>query len=287
MPALRGGLRRRRAGLPSELPDGGRLPGGLLPGLRLQLPPGRRRAGGAAEALPRSARAPRGGTLSTLPTRRVEEILETVYKEREQGRREPGAILAHAAPAHAPGASSLDLEALAAEGLLRLDGAEVDLTDAGERRARDVVRRHRLTERLFRDLLAMSEATTELQACELEHILSPEATDSVCTLLGHPPTCPHGKPIPPGPCCDASRRSVLPLVTGLRTFELGATGRIVFISPKFHDRMDRLAALGVVPGSELRLHQRAPSYVIEIGETTIALDAEIAGEIYVKPVEPR
>ena len=64
-------------------------------------------------------------------------------------------------------------------------------------------------------------------------------------------------------------------------------GRIVFIAPKFHDRMDRLAALGVIPGSELRLHQRSPSYVIEIGETTIALDPEIAGEIYVKPVDRR
>jgi DtxR family Mn-dependent transcriptional regulator len=76
-------------------------------------------------------------------------------------------------------------------------------------------------------------------------------------------------------------------VTGLRTFEIGAVGRIVFIAPKFHDRMDRLAALGVIPGSTIRLHQRSPSYVIEVGETTIALDPEIAGEIYVKPVEAR
>ena len=76
-------------------------------------------------------------------------------------------------------------------------------------------------------------------------------------------------------------------MTGLPHFALGATGRIVFIAPRFHDRMDRLAALGVVPGSEVRLHQRAPSYVIEIGETTMAIDPEIAGEIFVKPVERR
>jgi DtxR family Mn-dependent transcriptional regulator len=126
----------------------------------------------------------------------------------------------------------------------------------------------------------------EAQACEVEHILSREATDSVCTLLGHPPTCPHGKPIPPGECCGAFQRTLRPLVTGLPNFELGATGRIVFIAPKFHDRMDRLAALGVIPGSTVRLHQRSPSYVIEVGETTIALDPEIAREIFVKPVEP-
>ncbi len=218
---------------------------------------------------------------------RIDEILETVFTEKEAGRDDAAAILAHAGEGHAPGAAAEDLKELEAAGFLRLDGARVALSEKGEKRARDVVRRHRLTERLFKDLLAVSETTMERQACELEHILSPEATDSVCTLLGHPPTCPHGNPIPPGPCCGTYQRSVRPLVTGLAHFDLGATGRIVFIAPKFHDRMDRLAALGVIPGSDIRLHQRSPSYVIEVGETTIALDPEIAGEIYVKPVEAR
>ena len=223
--------------------------------------------------------------MTDASTQRDEEILEHVYTEREAGRDGARGILALAAGDHAPGAGDADLRDLARRGLLRLDGERVLLTEEGERRARDVVRRHRLTERLFKDLLALGDGAMESQACELEHILSPEATDSVCTLLGHPPTCPHGKPIPQGPCCGAFRKTVRPLVTGLATFDLGATGRIVFIAPKFHDRMDRLAALGVIPGSTLRLHQRSPSYVIEVGETTIALDPEIAGEIFVKPVE--
>jgi DtxR family Mn-dependent transcriptional regulator len=219
--------------------------------------------------------------------RRQEEILEHVYTEREEGRDAAQAILAATASQHAPDARAADLAQLAADGLLRLDGERVSLTPDGEARARDVVRRHRLTERLFQDLLELGGRTMEDQACEFEHILSREATDSVCTLLGHPPTCPHGKPIPPGDCCGAFERTVQPLVTGLRAFDVGAFGRIVFIAPKFHDRMDRLAALGVIPGSIIRLHQRSPSYVIEVGETTIALDPEIAGEIYVKPVVVR
>ena len=221
-----------------------------------------------------------------MERREVEEILETVFTEREQGRDGVAAVLAHAGThEHAghPGAPALD--ELAAAGLLWLRGDAVELTEDGERRARGVVRRHRLAERLFRDLLDLGEGAMESQACEFEHILSAEATDSVCTLLGHPPTCPHGKPIPPGDCCSSFHKTVRPLVTGLGSFDLGARGRIVFIAPKFHDRMDRLAALGVVPGSELRLHQRAPSFVIEVGETTIALDPEIAGEIFVKRVD--
>jgi DtxR family Mn-dependent transcriptional regulator len=219
-----------------------------------------------------------------MQVREVEELLEAVFTEREHGRSDAAGVIARAG-AHAGDAGLRGLASLEGEGLVRLDGAAVTLTDEGERRARGVVRRHRLAERLFKDLLAVSEKTMESQACEFEHILSPEATDSVCTLLGHPPTCPHGKPIPPGDCCGSYQKTVRPLVTGLASFELGARARIVFIAPKFHDRMDRLAALGVVPGSEVRLHQRAPSYVIEVGETTIALDPEIAGEIFVKRVE--
>ncbi len=46
-----------------------------------------------------------------------------------------------------------------------------------------------------------NEQEIEQQACKFEHILSPEATDKICTFLGHPAACPHGDPIPPGECC--------------------------------------------------------------------------------------
>ena len=78
----------------------------------------------------------------------------------------------------------------------------VEFTSRGRQRAADIIRRHRLAERLFTDSLAMdSETEIEQQACKFEHILSPEATDKICAFLGHPRTCPHGAPIPPGHCC--------------------------------------------------------------------------------------
>src|SRR6202167_1083508 len=81
----------------------------------------------------------------------------------------------------------------------------VELTPRGRERAGSIIRRHRLAERLFTDSLAMdSESEIEQQACKFEHILSPEATDKICTFLGHPRTCPHGAPIPPGLCCGRS-----------------------------------------------------------------------------------
>jgi len=75
-------------------------------------------------------------------------------------------------------------------------------TDRGRQRAEDVIRRHRLAERLFIQALKVEdEKEIEEQACKFEHILSPEVTDKICAFLGHPETCPHGSPIPRGTCC--------------------------------------------------------------------------------------
>src|SRR6266480_2483328 len=94
-------------------------------------------------------------------------------------------------------------DALKPAGVSIGDGSMVvELTERGRQRAADIIRRHRLAERLFTDSLALeSESEIEQQACKFEHILSTEATDKICTFLGHPKTCPHGAPIPPGPCC--------------------------------------------------------------------------------------
>jgi putative ABC transport system ATP-binding protein len=86
------------------------------------------------------------------------------------------------------------------------DGA-VRLTETGTRRARDVVRRHRLAERLFKDTFSIDDSEAHNQACKFEHIISPELDQRICSFLGHPKSCPHGNPIPPGDCCDHKSKS--------------------------------------------------------------------------------
>jgi putative ABC transport system ATP-binding protein len=99
-------------------------------------------------------------------------------------------------------------DAMRPESMFVRDGsAVVNLTPRGRNKAGSIIRRHRLAERLFTDSLAMdSETEIEQQACKFEHILSPGATDKICAFLGHPRTCPHGAPIPPGPCCQSKIR---------------------------------------------------------------------------------
>ena len=98
------------------------------------------------------------------------------------------------------------IHTMAGIGLVAIHNGEGRFTPAGEARARDVIRRHRLAERLFRDVLGIhDEVEIESSACKFEHILSPEVTDRMCSLLGHPDACPHGSPIPRGECCDQKR----------------------------------------------------------------------------------
>lgn len=159
----------------------------------------------------------------------------------------------------------------------------LELLPAGEERARAIVRRHRLAEILFTEVLEVDPGDAEASACEFEHMLSERVVDRVCAFLGHPPKCPHGMAIPQGSCCAKFERKVDPLITRLFDLPIASSGKIVFIAPKSPTRLNRLATLGVIPGTEVRLLQRRPSIVISCGETSIALEEEIAYEIYVRP----
>jgi len=220
------------------------------------------------------------GVLDGVDEDRIDELLELIWTLREEGVSDLDHLLE----------TTQDLEArsiirkMIKDDLFEIEGKRMMLKERGEEKAREIVRRHRLTERLLYEIFEMSEEEVEEEACKLEHILSPGVTESVCTFLGHPPTCIHGKPIPRGECCAKFKKEMKPLVIPLEELGLGEEGRIVFIAPKSHQRLDRLSTLGIVPGSILRMHQKNPSYVLQIGETTLALDRDIVKNIYVKRV---
>lgn len=174
------------------------------------------------------------------------------------------------------------IEKMIYEGLVKIEGNDLLLTEVGKENSRGLIRRHRLAERLFTDVFDLRGEIIHEDACKMEHILSEQLTDSVCTFLGHPPLCPHGKVIPRGDCCKRYRVNVAPVVTRLSDFEVGQKGKIVFIVSIDPQRLNRLNSIGIIAGSEIRLLQRKPSIVVRIDETTVALDPDIAKEIHVK-----
>lgn len=132
---------------------------------------------------------------------RIDHVLEELWLCAEIGKR------AKLARFHSLDADpERTLQRLSVVGLVAMHDSEIELTDRGQRRARDVVRRRRLAERLFTDTFSIANAEADSQACKFEHIISPELDERICSFLGHPVTCPHGNPIPPGPCCPAKDR---------------------------------------------------------------------------------
>lgn len=217
--------------------------------------------------------------LCVLPEiEKEDELFEIIWTLREEG----GLSLDQIVQSCSLTECKKILKDLAKSGWIDIKEQAVELLPKGEKRARELVRRHRLSLRMFYDLFALDGA--EAEACKFEHILSPEVTDSVCTLLGHPPNSPDGKPIPRGGCCAMFRQEMKPLVAPLADLVPGEQAKIVFITPGSHSRLDRLAAMGVVPGSVVKLHQKRPSYVIQLGETMVAVDKDITKEIFVKKV---
>jgi len=208
----------------------------------------------------------------------TDEILESLWCLREAGHLTLPALLERMPDPETPNL----VRRLTESGLLRVTGDQIAFAGDGEERARKMVRCHRLAERLLNDVLLISDHESEQTACLMEHVLSPAVADAVCAFLGHPPTSPAGEPIPPGTCCSVRDGEVRPVVMSLRDLEVGKPARIVFMSQEFHRRVDRLGSYGVVPGSVVRLRQKRPSYVLDVDGTSLALDPDVAREIYVR-----
>ena len=63
----------------------------------------------------------------------------------------------------------------------------------------------------------------------------------------------------------------------------GTTSKIMFTTPAYHERYERLTLLGVEPGAEIKLNQKIPSFVVKVDQTEVALDRDVAQEIFVRP----
>jgi len=214
-----------------------------------------------------------------MQPQKIEEILELIWTLGEESINEKNQIIQQSA--------EKDVEkifvAMKRQNLIVVDQEKIVLTTPGAKYAQLIVRRHRLAERLFKDVFKISERSIEKEACTWEHVLSEEVTDSVCSFLGHPKVCPHNKPIPPGQCCYKykSEKTITPLVQPLLAAAIGSPLKIAYILPDLLRRLDRLTTMGICPGAIITINQKQPALVISCQETTIALDRSIGTEIFV------
>lgn len=72
----------------------------------------------------------------------------------------------------------------------------LELTDAGRARATEVLRKHRLAERLLSDVIGLEWSRVHDEACRWEHVMSEDVERRLCEILDHPTESPYGTPIP-------------------------------------------------------------------------------------------
>lgn len=217
--------------------------------------------------------------------RLIEELLEALWadSDEQQGKHRESLTSPHQIqPLLGEPGMEEALHEAEGRGMVENDGQVLRLTESGRGLARDVVRRHRLAERLFHDVLDISGEEAESSACRIEHLLSPGAADSICILLGHPTTCPHGKPIPRGGCCDQKIEKSRPLVIPATQLQPGEEAVVAYLSAGAGNRLDQLSAMGLAPGARVSLQQRSPAYVLCFGQTQLALDSNVLKDVYVR-----
>jgi DtxR family Mn-dependent transcriptional regulator len=171
---------------------------------------------------------------------------------------------------------------LTGQTLIEIRKGMVYFRPEGREEGKVTIRRHRLAERLMMDVLNIRGDEGEFKACQFEHLLN-EGTDvKVCTMLNHPSTCPHGKPIPPGACCDEARAQGDLGIVPLTEFKSGQEGEIAYILTEDNKKMQKLMAMGVLPGNKITLVQSFPSYIFRVGYSEFAIDTNLAREIFVR-----
>lgn len=209
-------------------------------------------------------------------TDKAEEILEALWVAEEKGRgfAELDQMVIEASdPAY---------QELASLAFIEVKGDRVYFRPEGREEGRKTIRRHRLAERLMMDVLNIRGESGDMKACQFEHLLNEGVDTKVCTMLNHPVTCPHGKPIPPGDCCEEARRSGDLGVVPLTELKSGDEGDIAYIQTEDSKKMQKLMAMGVLPGNRISLLQAFPSYIFRVGYSEFAIDSAMAREIFVR-----
>lgn len=174
------------------------------------------------------------------------------------------------------------IEDLHARGAVLIESDRIYLSPSGTSAGRRVVRRHRLAERLLVDVLGWGESAMHEHACRFEHVLNDGLDARICTLLGHPRICPHGRPIPSGDCCDRKLNSAGPVVSPLSAMKKNEQGTVAYINPTQPEILNKLMAMGILPGAPIELMQSFPSYVFKTDRSQFAVDREIAQSINVR-----
>lgn len=165
------------------------------------------------------------------------------------------------------------------DGLLTIDDDRlIQLSPEGHAQAVEVMRKHRLVERLLLDVIGLDIALVHDEACRWEHVVSPAVEARLNALLDEPSVSPYGNPIPD--VSDGGARALEDFRAGNQPLtdvvsEVPATVTIVRIGEHLQQEPElaSILALGIVPGAVVTVSMTPRGVALATGDgDTVLLD---------------
>jgi DtxR family transcriptional regulator, Mn-dependent transcriptional regulator len=174
------------------------------------------------------------------------------------------------------------LKRLERDGLVeRGENKEAILTPTGRERARKVVRKHRIIERLLTDFMGYTAAEAHVHADELGDTFSDDMVERIEEKLGRPERCPHGWPVDPD-VEQAENRDLAPLAD----LEPPQRATIVRLAEHDGELLHWFYDEGLVPGTELELRAAQPAagqFTVRVDGGEKAIGEKAAAGLFVRP----
>ncbi|UWX97644.1 metal-dependent transcriptional regulator [Arthrobacter zhaoxinii] len=181
------------------------------------------------------------------------------------------------------------------DGLVVVAGTRrLELTELGRRRATEVMRKHRLAERLLSDVIGLDWAYVHDEACRWEHVMSERVERRLYELLGHPTESPYGNPIPGlegigGVAAEVSPDGVVDLVSTVAATGPGTKLRLVRLAEPIQVEPELLSQLdeaGLRPGAQITAEVVGGYISVRVPgiEGALELPAEVASHVFVSTI---
>lgn len=171
------------------------------------------------------------------------------------------------------------------DGLLTLaDDRQLQFTDQGRQKAVEVMRKHRLAERLLVEVIGLDWELVHEEACRWEHVISERVELQILKLLSERNTSPYGMPIPGLELLGLAAAEVQ-LVENLvqtaqKTAILARIGETIQLDIEL---LGQFRELGLMPGTPINIGTEGNQWLITAQNRAegLLLDSEIAAHVFI------
>lgn len=177
------------------------------------------------------------------------------------------------------------------DGLLYVAGnRRIELTEQGATLAREVVRKHRLAERLLLDVIGLDWVMVHDEACRWEHVMSGAVEMRLLDLLRHPSSDPYGNVIPddssPVIGAGASVAQIVEQYGGIVDTEVVRIGEPIQAETRI---LGFFAEAAIYPGKAVNLQPQGVQIAVMGVDTekTVLLDTSLAQHLFVQGISER